>query len=82
MRNGDILDLLPGAGVQEKVLFGKTAVTFAYDLGLRRFLNENCRENFFTSDSHPFGGFAEFRFAKNGREDGVFGVLGLDIGIG
>ena len=30
----------------------------------------------------PFGGFTEIRFAKNGREDGVFGVLGLDIGIG
>ena len=35
---------------------------------------------------HPiltlFGGFAEIRFAKNGREDGVFGVLRLDVGIG
>jgi len=82
MRNGDRLDLLPGAGVQEKVLFGKTTITFAYDLGLRQTLNENCREKNFTSDSHPFGGFAEIRFAKNGREDGVFGVLRLDVGIG
>ena len=47
MRGGGRLDLLPGAGVQEKVLFGKTAVTFAYDLGLRRFLYENCREKKF-----------------------------------
>ena len=30
----------------------------------------------------PFDGFAEIRFAKNGREDGVFGVLRLDVGIG
>ena len=44
MRGGGRLDLLLSAGVQEKVMFGKTAVTFAYDLGLRRFLNENCRE--------------------------------------
>ena len=29
-----------------------------------------------------FGHFAEIRFAKNGREDGVFGVLRLDVGIG
>ena len=29
-----------------------------------------------------FGSFAEIRFAKNGREDGVFGVLRLDVGIG
>ena len=47
MRNGDRLDLLSGAGVQEKVLFGKTAITFAYDLGLRRTLNENFREKKF-----------------------------------
>jgi len=35
---------------------------------------------------HPilphFIGFAEFIFAKKGREDGVFGVLRLDVGIG
>ena len=34
---------------------------------------------------HPiladFTSFAEIRFAKNGREDGVFGVLRLDVGI-
>ena len=30
----------------------------------------------------PFGSFAEIRFAKNCREDGVFGVLRLDVGIG
>jgi len=30
----------------------------------------------------PFAGLAEIRFAKNGREDGVFGVLRLDIEIG
>ena len=82
MRNGDRLDLLPGTGVQEKVLFGKTAITFAYDLGLRRTLNENCREIFLHPILTPFSGFAEIRFAKNGREDGVFGVLRLDIGIG
>jgi hypothetical protein len=41
MRSGGRLDLLPGVGVQEKVLFGKTAITFAYDLGLRRILYEN-----------------------------------------
>jgi len=82
MRSGDRLDLLPGAGVQEKVLFGKTAITFAYDLGLRRILYENCREKIFTSDSHPLCGFAEIRFAKKGQEDGVFGVLRLDVGIG
>jgi len=29
-----------------------------------------------------FASFAEIRFAKNGREDGVFGVLRLDVGIG
>jgi hypothetical protein len=27
-------------------------------------------------------GFAEIRFAKKGWEDGVFGVLSLDVGIG
>ena len=53
MCGGGRLDLLPGAEVQEKVLFGKTAITFAYDLRLRRTLNENCREKIFTSDSHP-----------------------------
>ena len=35
---------------------------------------------------HPIliavGGFSEIRFAKNGREDGVFGVLRLDVEIG
>jgi len=35
---------------------------------------------------HPilthFASFAKIRFAKNGREDGVFGVLRLDVGIG
>ena len=35
---------------------------------------------------HPiltrFPGFAEIRFVKNGWEDGVFGVLRLDVGIG
>jgi hypothetical protein len=41
MRGGGRLDLLPGVGVQEKVLFGKTTITFAYDLGLRRILYEN-----------------------------------------
>ena len=30
----------------------------------------------------PLGGFAEIRFVKKGREDGVFGVLRLDVGIG
>ena len=44
MRGGGRLDLLSGAEVQEKALFGKMAVTFAYDLGLRRILYENCRE--------------------------------------
>jgi len=28
-----------------------------------------------------FGSFAEIRFAKFGREDGVFCVLSLDVGI-
>ena len=82
MCNGDRLDLLSGAGVQEKVLFGKTAITFAYDLGLRRILYENCRENFLHPILIGFAGFAKIRFAKNGREAGVFGVLRLDIGIG
>ena len=82
MRNGDRLDLRPGTGVQEKVLFGKTAITFAYDLGLRRTLNENCREKILHPILTALGGFAEIRFAKNGREDGVFGVLRLDVGIG
>jgi len=35
---------------------------------------------------HPiltrFADFAEIRFVKKGREDGVFGVLRLDVGIG
>ena len=39
-------------------------------------------EKKFTSDSHRIVGFAEIRFAKKGREDGVFGVLRLDVGIG
>jgi hypothetical protein len=82
MRGGGRLDLLTGAEVQEKVLFGKTAITFAYDLGLRRTLNENCREKNFTSDSPHFVGFGKFRFAKNGQENSVFGGLSLDIGIG
>ena len=30
----------------------------------------------------PFGGFPEIRFVKNGQEDGVFGVLRLDVEIG
>ena len=29
-----------------------------------------------------FAGFAEIRFVKKGREDGVFGVLRLDVRIG
>ena len=82
MCSGDRLDLLPGAGVQEKVLFDKTAITFAYDLGLRWTPNENCREKKLHPILTPFGGFAEIRFEKNGREDGVFGVLRLDVGIG
>jgi hypothetical protein len=41
MHGGGRLVLLPGAGVQKKVLFGKTAITFAYDLGLRHILYEN-----------------------------------------
>ena len=83
MRGGGRLDLLSGAGVQEKVLFGKTTITFAYFLGLRRTLNENCREKNFTSDFFTaHRGFAEIRFVKNVREDGVFGVLRLDVGIG
>jgi hypothetical protein len=28
-----------------------------------------------------FVGFAKIRFAKKGQEDGVFGVLRLDVGI-
>ena len=35
---------------------------------------------------HPiltiFASFAKIRFAKKGREDGVFGVLRLDVEIG
>ena len=35
---------------------------------------------------HPiltcFASFAEIRFVKNGQEDGVYGVLRLDVGIG
>ena len=81
MRSGDRLDLLPGAGVQEKVLFGKIAITFAYDLRLRRTLHKNCRKKNLHPILTPFGSFAEIRFAKNGREDGVFGVLRLDVGI-
>jgi hypothetical protein len=29
-----------------------------------------------------FVGLSEIRFTKKGREDGVFGVLRLDVGIG
>ena len=82
MRNGDRLDLLSGVGVREKVLFGKTAITFAYDLGLRRILYENCREFFLHPILTCLAGFAEIRFVKNGWEDGVFGVLRLDVRIG
>ena len=82
MRNGNRQDLLSGAGVQEKVLFGKTAITFAYDLGLRRILYENCREKILHLILTGFASFAEIRFAKKGQEDGVFGVLRLDVGIG
>jgi len=54
------------------MLFGKTTITFAYELGLRRFLYENSStENF---------ALAEFRFAKFNQEDRVFGDLSLDIG--
>jgi hypothetical protein len=35
---------------------------------------------------HPmlpnFVGFGEIRFVKKGREDGIFGILRLDVGIG
>ena len=35
---------------------------------------------------HPIltgvAGFAEIRFAKKGQEDGVFGILKLDVRIG
>jgi hypothetical protein len=41
MHGGGRLDLLPGSGVQEKVLFGKTVITFAYDLRLRCIIHEN-----------------------------------------
>ena len=79
MRGGGRLDLLPGAGVQEKVLLGKTAVTFAYDLGLRRFLNENCREKNYNRFSPTLTGSLNLFLRKKA---GVFGVLRLDVGIG
>lgn len=41
MRGGGGLIHYQAKKIVKNVLFGKTAVTFAYDLGLRRFLYEN-----------------------------------------
>ena len=69
----------------KNMLFGKTAITFAYELGLRRFLYKNSStENFtlvaiFTAITTTSGGFAEFRFVKFGSEDRVFCDSSLDV---
>ena len=62
------------------MLFGKTAITFAYELGLRRFLYENSSTENFAHDETATGSFAEFRFAKFGQQDQFFGDLSLDVG--
>ena len=62
------------------MLFGKTTITFAYELRLRRFLYENSSTENFACDADSMGSFAEFRFAKFGQEDRVFGDLSLDVG--
>ena len=62
------------------MLFGKTVITFAYELGLRRFSDENSSTKNFARDEDCNGNFAEFRFAKFGKEDRDFGDLCLDVG--
>jgi hypothetical protein len=64
------------------VLFGKTAITFAYDLRLRRILYENRSTENFEGRENASGDVAEFRFAKNGPKNDVLDVLSLDVGIG
>jgi hypothetical protein len=61
------------------MLFGKTAITFAYELGLRRILYENSSTENFTHEIYCRGIFAEIRFPKNGLEYGVLGVRSLDV---
>jgi hypothetical protein len=75
------LDLLAEFEKRGKImLFGKTVITFAYELGLRRFLYENSStENSRPGDDFPWQ-FAKFRFAKFGQEDRVFSILSLDVG--
>ena len=62
------------------MLFGKTAITFAYELGLRRFLYENSSTENFARNADCHCSFAEFRFVKFGQENRVFGDLTLDVG--
>jgi hypothetical protein len=61
------------------MLFGKTAITFAYELGLRQILYENSSIENFTHEIQPFGVFSEIRFPKNVLEDGVSGAQSLDV---
>jgi hypothetical protein len=53
------------------MLFGKTAITFAYELGLRKI--------FLHMKFNPTGIFAEIRFPKKSLDDGVSGVQSLDV---
>jgi len=62
------------------MLFGKTAITFAYELGSGRFLYENSSTKFLHMMATATGSFAEFRFTNFGLKDRVFRIPSLDVG--
>ena len=63
------------------MLFGKTAITFAYELGLRRILYRFVSKKKLDLFQNSNGVFAKFRFVKFVPEDRVSGILSSDIGI-
>ena len=75
------MDLLRIPICGKSVFYRKIVITFAYELGLRRFLYENSSTENFTCGADSIGSFAKYRFAKFGSKDRVFGVLSSDVGI-
>jgi hypothetical protein len=58
------------------MLFSKTAITFAYELGLRQILYENSSKENFT---HEIQWLSYFHCPKIHLEHGVSGVRSLDV---
>jgi hypothetical protein len=61
------------------MLFGKTAITFAYELELRRILYENSSTKNFTHEIQHFGVFTKIRFPKISLENAVSGIRSLAV---